>query len=251
LKNRMIPRQHQFSDKHEDKDHLTQNTATAWDVVVLSFRLLFKRIHFWIRPNIFSVIISIPIITAPGGKAALYHTISAGLRDPAGSEVKVRNEMKVGFHQFFWKALLLSIIKWVSLAIILGSIYFWITRPEFGLRFVSILAFYGLVLWFFTSTYLYPILTSSPDTKVIDIFQQALEIAFRKPFESLLFSIVRLLLLVFGIALLGPIMLIIPALRAIISIQGYWFIVGEVIPGFMSIEEYSISKHQNTQKGNK
>ncbi|HCU56611.1 MAG TPA: hypothetical protein DF984_00010 [Anaerolineaceae bacterium] len=249
MRNRLIPRQFQADQDGESNPRNRQDTASAWDVVVLSFKLLFQRIQFWIRPNILSALLSLPVLTGPGAKAALFHTVAAGLQDPAGSEVKVRQEMKQGFHAYFWKALLLSILRLVSFAIILASIYFWVTRPEIGVRFISILAFYGLVLWLFTSLYLYPILVSQPEAAVVDVVRKAIELAFRKPFESLLFAIVDSLLMIFGLALLGPMMLIVPALRSILSLQGYWFLIGEEIPGFLSIEAYAKRKYRENVRG--
>jgi uncharacterized membrane protein YesL len=212
---------------------------SAWDVVVLSFKLLFKRIQFWIRPNILMVLLSLPIITEPGAKAGLYNTVMAGLRDPAGSYVSAREMMKKGFRQHFWRSLATSLINIVVYAFIIVAIVFWITRDGLHLRFVSILAIYGLILWWLASGFVFPILVSEPELNAINIHKQAFLLAFRKPFQSLLFSVVNLLLLIFGVLLLGPIMLIIPAQRAIISIQAYWYLTGMVIPGFVPIEEYS------------
>jgi hypothetical protein len=41
-------------------------------MVVLSFRLLFQQLQFWFRTNIRMALLSIPILTGPGAKAALY-----------------------------------------------------------------------------------------------------------------------------------------------------------------------------------
>jgi uncharacterized membrane protein YesL len=240
------PRRHQKdpTTKNEDKRRLTQGEASAWDVVVLSFKLLFKRIHFWIRPNLAFVILSIPIITGPGAKAALFHSISEGLKDPAGSRISIRSELKKGFHNYFWRSFLLSLIKFASLAVILAAIYFWVTRPEIGLRYISILAFYGLVMWWLASGYIYPILITHPEYKLLAVLGAAIRLAFQKPFESLLFAVVSTLLFILGLALLGPILLVIPALRAILLIQGYWYLAEFEIPGFLPEDVYA-RKHYN------
>jgi uncharacterized membrane protein YesL len=245
----MIPRQYAPENGRDQRGRVTQSTASAWDVVVLSFKLIYERIHFWIRPNILSVILSIPVITAPAAKAALYHTVASGLLDPGGSDVQVRQAMKTGFLRFFGKALLVSLIKLLSLAVILASIYFWITRPETALHFVSVLSFYGLVIWWFASAYVYPVMVTNPKSDVIEIIRKALQLGFHKPFESLLFALVNSLLLILGLALLGPVMLIVPAARSVLAIQGYWFLIDEEIPGFMSIDEYSRKKFSREMKG--
>lgn len=216
-----------------------QAEATAWDVVVLSFKLLFQRIQFWIRPNFLSVLISLPVVTGPGAKAALYHTAAAGLRDPAGSRVQIREAMKTGFARHVWRALGLALIRLAALIFILAAIYFWVSQDQLAVRLVSVLAFYGLVMWWLASGYLYPVLISRPEASLVTVVRESLRLAFRKPFESLLFSVVSSLLQILGLALLGPVMFIIPALRAILHLQGYWFLTGKVVPGFLPVDVYA------------
>jgi len=236
------PRRIEESDFGERRGKDSVDSKGAWDVVVLSFKLLFQRINFWIKPNILAVVLSLPIITGPGANAALHHTVAVGLQDPAGSEVKVRREMRNGFIIHFWKALLVALLKYILLASIVASLYFWISQPQGILRFVSVFSFYGLVVWWLSTVYLFPVLITYPDLDALKIIIRAVKLAFKKPFESLLFAVVRTLLQILGIALLGPVLLIIPALRAQISIQGYWLLTGKDIPGFIPIDVYSRKK---------
>jgi len=207
------------------RPRLKQAQASSWDVVVLAFKLLFPRIQFWIQANFWTVLFSLGLVTGPGAKAALHYTTAAGLRDPAGSEVNALKEMKIGFKRYFWKALSLSIVKWFIFAVIAVSIYFWVAQDTWALRAVSI-----------------PILVDNPKQSVFQVLKQAMLLAFNKPFPSLLFAVVSTLLMILGIALLGPVMLIIPVLRAILMLQGYWFLTSREIPGFMEIFEYA-NKH--------
>jgi hypothetical protein len=215
-----------------------QAEASAWDVVVLSFKLLFQRIQFWIRPNLLSVLLSLPVVTAPGARAALYHTVAAGLRDPAGSQVGIREEMKAGFSRHVWPALLLAVVRLASLTFIFAALYFWLTREHAALRFVSILVFYGFVMWWLASGHLYPVRVARPEASLTAVVGEALTLAFRRPFASLLFSVVSSLLHILGLVLLGPVMFVIPALRGILHIQGYWFLTGQVVPGFLPVDVY-------------
>ncbi len=224
------------------RPRLKQAQASSWDVVVLAFKLLFPRIQFWIQANFWTVLFSLGLVTGPGAKAALHYTTAAGLRDPAGSEVNALKEMKIGFKRYFWKALSLSIVKWFIFAVIAVSIYFWVAQDTWALRAVSIISIYGLVLWWLSSGYIYPILVDNPKQSVFQVLKQAMLLAFNKPFPSLLFAVVSTLLMILGIALLGPVMLIIPVLRAILMLQGYWFLTSREIPGFMEIFEYA-NKH--------
>ncbi len=243
--NRLFPSQHRRAEdgaEPEDKPEFN-----AWNVVVLSFKLLFQRIQFWIRPNFLSVLLSLPIVTGPGAKAALYQTVAAGLRDPAGSHVQVRQEMKSGFSAHFWRALGVVVIKLVALLFIAAAIYFWVAQDQLILRFVSILAFYGLLMWWLASGYLFPVMVTFPEASIITVIRRSLRLAFRKPFESLLFSVVSTLLHILGLALLGPVMFVIPALRAMIHLQGYWFVTGEEIPGFMPMHVYAQKHYENLE----
>ncbi|HEY59148.1 MAG TPA: hypothetical protein G4N92_00445 [Anaerolineae bacterium] len=234
-----------------EKRRLSQENATSWDVTVLSFRLVFQRIQFWIQPNIWFVLLSIPVLTSPGAKAAMTYTISKGLRDPGGSRVNPHKAMKKGFFTYVGRALLLSLIKWLAFLLIIISIYYWLSIGESTpLRFVSIVSFYGLVMWWLSIGYLYPIMLTYPAMPVHKIAKQAFLLAFGNPFDSLLFAVINTLLLAFGFILLGPILLIIPAFCSILSLHGYWFLTGEEIPGFMEISEYE-RKHYSIDKSYK
>lgn len=222
------------------KPCLDQSQASAFDVVWLTFKVFLPRIQFWILLNLWNVIFSLGLVTAPAAKAALYHTVALGLRDPGDSEVNVFAEMKVGFKCFFWKALLISVIRWFVLIVIAFSIYFWVGREAWTLRVVSIISFYALLLWWMSSGYLYPVLVDNPNLAAWQVLKQGLLLAFKNPFLSLLFTVVDTLLLICGVVfLLGPITIIIPALRSILLLQGYWYLTGRVIPGFMDIHEYT------------
>lgn len=224
-----------------DDNTLKKNSeqVSSWDVVVLSFKLLFQQLQFWIRPNIWMVLLSIPILTAPGAKAALYSTVAAGLRDPALTHTNPREEVKNGFFKHFWRAIGLEFIKWLAGVVILISIWFWVNQKTWLLRSFSVISIYALVLWWLATLYLYPILVEKPDAKLLQVIKDACLLAFRKPFESILFAVVSTLLLILGAFLLGPILLIIPALRSILHLQGYWYLTGQVVPGFMDLVDYT------------
>lgn len=242
---------HRSTEKYKQpKNRICQEQATVWDVVLLSFKLLFSRIQFWIQPNILDFIFSLALVTAPAANAAMYHTVAAGLQDPGGSEIRVFQEMKDGFKRYFWKALLLSIINWIVVVVIIISIYFWVSKDTWILRAISIISFYGLVLWWLSNGYVHPILVELPNQPVVYILKRALLLGFLKPFQSMLFAVISSLLLVFGIIFLGPVMLIIPVLRAILMTQGYWFLTGKDIPGFTDISEYVQKKYINKRGKN-
>lgn len=229
---KIVPNRESRTEKKRDQ-------ISSWDVVVLSFKLFYEQLQFWIRPNVLMVLLSIPILTAPGANAALYQSVAAGLRDPARTRTKTTQEMKTGFLAHFWRALGITLISLLVLLIILTSLWFWITTDSWALRSVSIISLYGLVMWWLSSVYLYPILVEQPDSKSYQVVKEAVLLAFRKPFESLLFATVSTLLLILGLVLLGPVLLIIPALRSILHLHGYWYLTEQVIPGFIDPVEYA------------
>jgi hypothetical protein len=228
-----------FTSDDEGKPRKTVEEIASWDVVVLSFKLLFQQIHFWIRPNIWTVLLSLPIITAPAANAALYQAVAAGLRDPALAQVNPRREVKEGFFSNLWRALTLSLMKWLVLVIILSATWFWLTQQTWLLRSVSILSLYGFVLWWLSIGYLYPVMIEDQTRSIFFVARKSFLLALRKPFDSLLFAVVSTLVNALGLILLGPILLVVPALRSILHLQGYWFLTGQVIPGFMDIVEYT------------
>lgn len=220
-------------------DNPGKENISSWDVVVLSFKLLFQQIQFWIRPNIWMVLLSIPVLTAPAAKAALYQTTATALRDPALIHTRPWQEIRKGFLGNIWRALGLTLIKWGVAAVILVSLWFWTTQETWLLRSVSIISFYGLVLWWLAVGYLHPSLVENPENSLYLVVKEAVTLAFQRPFDSLLFAVVSTLLNILGLALLGPILLVIPVLRSILHMHGYWYLTGRVIPGFMNLAEYT------------
>jgi len=230
------------------KNHpLTQATASTLDVITLSFRLLYERFPFWLKINFWFLLLSLPLITAPAAKASLYAVTASGLRDPAGTKIQGKQELLSNLPKHITKAWAITATKWISFIIITFSIVFWITRDAWPLRLISLLSFYSLFLWRQTACFLYPVLIEHPELSTREIITHAFLLAFRKPFETLLLMVVSNLLLFFGIILMGPVMLFIPALRAIIQIQGYWYLTGETIPGFMDIVQYTNQYEQSTE----
>ena len=222
-------------------DEFKRNRAEieSWDVVVLSFRLFFQQIQFWILSNLWMLLLSIPIVTGPAAKAGLYQAVVAGLRDPALIHTKPLDEIKRGFRKYFWRAMVLSLLKWFILLVILTSIWFWTTRDTWLLRSISIIGFYGLVLWWLTIGFLYPVLLDQPESSLSQVIKKSVVLCLRRPFDALLFAVVSSLLQFFGFLLLGPILLVVPALRSILHIHAYWYLSGQIIPGFMDLVEYS------------
>ena len=217
---------------------ITQENASAWDVVVISFKVMFRQLQHWIKPNVWYLLLSIPIFTSPGAKAAMFSAVAEQLRDPEHSHTDSRQSMREGFWLFLKPALGLSLLKWGSFLVIAFSIYFWITQEVLYLRVIAILAIYGLVLWGLVNAYLYPLLAAHPQWPLKEIIKTSYSFGARRPFETLMLCVINFLLLIFGLIPLGPVLCIIPVLRTILSTHFYWYFSGQTIPGFMDVYTY-------------
>jgi uncharacterized membrane protein YesL len=225
------------SSKQSEK-RIPQESATSWDIIWLSIKLLYNRLGFWIQPNILFVLSSLGVVTISGAKAALTYTVAAGLRDPGESKVIVKREFKEGFRKFFWKSLLITIIKWFIFSVIALSIFFWFQQDILSLKFIAIISIYALVLWWLSVGYLFPVLIDNPELNALQIVREAFFLGFHNPYRSFVFSLISSAFLALGIALAGPILLVIPVLRSIIMMQAYWLITKKQIPGLLEIHEY-------------
>lgn len=216
----------------------TPGSVTFWDVILLSFRLFYHRILFWIRLNFRSFLIALPLVTAPGAAAALYAVAAECLKDPEGIRVDPYREMKQKFGRLVFRAFQLFIVKWGSLFVILVSMFFWGRREVWWLRSVYLIGLYALVMWLLAENYLYPLLAANPEASVFQVVKRSVLLVVSHPFESLILALVSDLLLFFGLILMGPVMLVVPVLQAVLRIQMVWFLTDELIPGFIDPVEY-------------
>ena len=208
-----------------------------FDVIWLSCKQLFKRLPFWIRPNFWYVLLSLPLVTMPGAYAALNATVAAGLRDPGESQVKVRKVFKDAFFKHLGKSFALGITNLLLFVLIAFSVYFWVSRSERALNYVSIIVFYFLAMWFLCQPFLFPILIERDGYSIPHIYKDALRIVIRNPLVALAVALTNLFLSVVGLVLLGPILLVVPALVSLISMQTYWLIEHKPIPDWLEPEE--------------
>lgn len=228
--------------KEEKPPPIHQEEATPLQVVGLTFKLLYQRLNIWIYVNFWFIVFSLGIITSPGARAALYKTIIATLRDPGDSRIKHLPEVKASFIQYFWKSLLLFLIKWGSLSLIILSLYFWFVQESILLNLVSVVSVYALFEWCLVVPYVFPILVEKPDLSVFSAYKTAFILTSKHPLQAIFFCMINLLILIIGIVLLGPILLILPTLRAMFIIHCYWYLSDTEIPGFLAINDY-VKKH--------
>ena len=227
--------------------HKSQNQKnhSVYDVLWLSGKQLFKRLPFWVRTNFWFVLLSIPIITSPGAKAALYVTINAGLRDPGESRVKIEKVFKQAFFQYFKQGLVVSLINFALLVLILFSLYFWVSQDQLALNLVSVIAIYFLVLWFLVQPFLYPVMVDHQNLPVFQVFKQSFLLAVKNPLVAFTFSLTNTFLTLIGIVLLGPVILVVPVFIGMISTQCYWILTDQTIPDWVDPVAYQNQLAQN------
>ncbi|MCJ7531518.1 MAG: hypothetical protein MUO64_10880 [Anaerolineales bacterium] len=210
----------------------------VWDIITLSVKQSFQRMAFWILPNLWAVLLSIPIVTWPAAKAALYKTVVDGLRDPSGIRIKPRQVFRQAFFQHLSKSILLTFFNLLVLVTILITIYFWIGQGQRLLNYVAIIALYFFMMWWMCQPFLFPVLVENPSLSLPQLIRQVIILVSRQPLNAFLVTLTTTLITLLGLVLLGPILLLIPSLAALISIQAYWAMVGEEIPDFIDPVEY-------------
>lgn len=214
--------------KPTEKIKIIDETISAWDMLLITLQILYKYLHYWVRLNLRCFISSIPIVTIPTANAMLYSGIHSTMLSQGILETKEEVNVDSRVRSLLWRATLLAVIQLVFFAVIVVSIYFWISRPELVLNFISIISFYALVLLWLAAGYINPFLVFNPGISIKQCLQKAFVLIMKNPFKSLLYAVVNTLLLVFGLALLGPILLVIPVARALIFYMSYMYMTGNL-----------------------
>jgi hypothetical protein len=199
-------------------------------IIFQSFHHGFHSLAYWILPNLWLALLSIPLVTAPGGKAGLYQAIFDSFESQNEDLKGIRAAFKSGFFRYVWRALGLSAINLLILLVIAFSILFW-TRQEYTwMNYLAIVGTYFLIQWWLMQVFLYPSLIGNPELSLIGIFKDVLKIVFTNPFFCLVIAFITTLLTVVGIVLLGPIILVFPSISGLIAIRAYWFLKGVELP---------------------
>ena len=228
---------------------MSERVPQPVDVIPLSFRQLLRRLAVWIRPNLWMVFLSLGMVTLPAALAGLYHTVRACLLDPGDSRTVLREEFKQGFFSRFGHSLALGITNLLVLAVIVFSVLFWTRQEERIYNYISIISFYFLAMWWLCQPFLYPAMIENPALKIPKLIGHVLGIVIRRPFQALVITLVNTLLTVLGAVLLGPILLVIPSLVALISIQAYWVLTGRDVPDWIDPVYYETKLQEQENQG--
>jgi hypothetical protein len=225
----------------------TPKQPHALDVIFLSFRQAFSRMQVWIRPNFWMVLLSIPVLTAPAAAAGLFQAVRGRLLDPGDSRSSLRQDFRSGFFRFLGYSLALGVTNLLILAVILFSILFWTRQQERIFNYISIISFYFLAMWWLCQPFLIPAMIENPGRSIPRLLGHVIRLVSRSPLFALLITFTNTFLSVVGLVLLGPVLLIIPALVSLISLQSYWLLTGREIPDWLDPLQYE-NKLQQAEK---
>jgi uncharacterized membrane protein YesL len=199
-------------------------------VLVLSFQQSFRRVAFWIRLCVWFLMLSLLVVTIPPASAGLYHAVRAALLDPLELTVSPRREFLRGVGLHFKRSYILAALNLVFLSIIISAILFWFTRQDQVQRSVTIIAISFLLIWWLCQPFLLPGLVEYPKLSAWQVYRQTLCVVLSSPLYAFAIALAHTIISVFLILLLGPSLLYIPALLALISIQALWGMTGTLIP---------------------
>jgi uncharacterized membrane protein YesL len=211
-------------------------------VLFLSLRQTIQRLPVWIRINAWGVALSLPIVSWPAAQAGLYQAVRDSLLDPFDQHLNIRASFLKGFRQQFARSLAIALINvgvWVGGIL---AIIFWTTRPEYALRFFAIVAISVLFFWWLSQVFIYPVLIENPVASLLEIYRRTFLLVLSRPAHAVVFGLLNVTFGLIELLLLGPSLLFIPTLSALVSIQGMWAITGDVIPDLFDPVEYADGK---------
>ncbi len=229
---------------------MARNLAGPDRVLFLSLRQTIQRLPVWIRVNAWGFALSLLIISWPAAQTGLYQAVRDCLLDPFDQHLNIRQSFLKGFRQQFARSLAIALI---NLGVWMGgilAIIFWTTRPEYALRLFAIVAISVLFFWWLGQVFIYPVLIENPVASLLEIYRRTFRLVLSRPTHAFVFGLLNATFGLIELLLLGPSLLIIPTLSALVSIQGMWAITGDVIPDLYDPVEYAEGKTRlaNTDK---
>ena len=191
----------------------------AWTIVIISARLLYKRLGIFLLGNLLWILTSLPLITMPAAAGGLFYLISrviADERDLDPAEATI-NDFWVGFRRYWqtfsWLGLLDLIIF-----LLLGytSYFYWQSNVELfnwlaGPLIIFLLTFLGM------QVYLFPLQLVYPSESPARIFRRAFFLVLARPMDSMLLVSWFLILTVVCLALGGPVFLLLFSALALVQ----------------------------------
>lgn len=218
---------------------MARDCTGADQVLLLSLKQSIRRIAFLIRVCVWWLMLSLLVVTIPPALAGLYYAVREGLRDPFELTVKPREAFLRGVGLHVWRSYGLALINLAVLGIIGFAFYFWFTREEPILRAVTLLAICFFFYWWLCQPFLLPLLVEQPDLDPWQVCRRAMRLVALSPFYAFAITLANTILSIFGVLLLGPSLLYIPTLMALISIQAVWGMTCTEIPDLVDPVVYA------------
>ena len=215
------------------------NPADASVILIVSLKHVFQRMDYWIPPNLWSVMLSLGVVTWPAAKAALYKAVREGLMDPAEIRTNPRLIVRQTFFEQFGRSFVLVFANLFILAFILVALVFWLARDELLLNMLAVLPMFCLAVWWLGQPYLFPIMVEYPVLPIFQVMKKTIWLVFSQPLYALVITGINTMLTLVGVIFLGPALLIIPTLVSVISFHAYWDMTGREIPALIDPEEYA------------
>lgn len=223
---------------------MMQKDCTGADqVLILSLKQSIRRIGFWIRVCVWWLMLSLLVVTIPPALAGLYYAVREGLRDPFELTVKPREAFLRGVGLHARRSYVLTLINLAFLGIIVFAFVFWFTREDAPWRAVAVLAICFFIYWWLCQPFLLPLLIEQPALNAWQVYRAAIRLVAVSPFYAFAITLANTVLSVFGILLLGPSLLYIPTLMALVSIQALWGMTCTEIPDLMDPVAYAEQQH--------
>jgi uncharacterized membrane protein YesL len=211
-------------------------------VLMLSLRQTLQRLPIWIRINIWGLVLSLPLVTWPAAQAGLYHAVRESLLDPYDQKPNVRESFLRGFKEYFVHSLLIVFLNALVLGLGFITVIFWTTREEPALRLFAIVAISFLFVWWLVQVFVFPVQVENPSASLKEIYRFTFRLVLSQPVYAVVISLLNATLFLVQVLLLGPSLLFVPTLVALISIQGLWGMTGSEIPDLVDPVAYANSK---------
>ncbi len=218
---------------------MRKDCTGADQVLLLSLKQSLRRMFYFIRVCVWWLMLSLLIVTIPPALAGLYHAVREGLLDPFEVTVKPRTAFLQGVGLHLKRSYVLTFINFAFLAIIVGAVLFWFTREDGILRLVTVIALAFFFFWCLCQPFLFGVLVEQPTLSAWQVYRRAMQLVVGSPFYALAIALANLALWFLALLLLGPSLLYIPTLLALISIQAIWGMTCTDIPDLIDPVVYA------------
>jgi uncharacterized membrane protein YesL len=95
---------------------------------------------------------------------------------------------------------------------------------------VAAISLYFGIFWLVCQPFLFPVFVEYPELPPVAVLKQTMLLVVSRPLYTLLTAMLVAILNFFGLVLLGPVLLVLGALVALITIQALWLMQDQELP---------------------